>query len=169
MDYKYILRDIKLYKLTEIPMSTKASRFVKFWDELWTGMKVKIDPTKGEIKCWKDDYDQYYFIQNDKNDYLWCDYHKVGSFFVDVLYFNYDDTLKLIQLMVGDTLNYVINTPYSEHRANLILVRDTLNYVINTPELATFNPTAGVGETFNYVVNAPALGDFMPQWRYVRP
>ena len=107
----HILRDIKLSKLTEIPMSTKASRFVKFWDELWTGMKVKIDPIKGEIKCWKDDHDCYYFRQDDKNDRLWCNYNKVWSFFDRKLGLDYTDIQELIHYMVDKTLNCEVNTP----------------------------------------------------------
>ena len=107
----YLLRDIKLSKLTDTPMSEEASRLVKFWDELWTDMKVKIDPTKGEIKCWKEGYDYYYFFQNDRNDYLWCDNKKIWSFFVGKLGFDYTEIQELIQYMVSKTLNCEVNTP----------------------------------------------------------
>ena len=74
----YILREIKLYKLTGIPLSDEASKFIEFWDRLWDDMKTDIDTDKGEIKCRKEDY--IYFYQRDKNSTMWCNYHKVWSF-----------------------------------------------------------------------------------------
>ena len=130
----YLLRDIKLSKLTGTPLSGKASRFIEFWDELWTDMKVKIDPTKGEIKCWKDDYDQYYFIQNDKNDNLWCNRYRVWLIFWDDFGLKYTETQELMQYMVDKTLNYVINTPTCQYSAILFSVDKTLNCEVNTPQ-----------------------------------
>ena len=109
MNYEYILREIKLSKLTGTPMSTKASKLVKFWDKLWDNMKIKIDSSKGEIKYWKDEH--YYFHQNDKNDRLWCNHTKVWSFFRNELELDRDDIQKLIQYMMNKTLNCVVNTP----------------------------------------------------------
>ena len=111
----HILRDIKLSKLTGTPMSTQASKFVKFWDELWADMKVQIDTEKGEIRCWKDDCDYYYFIQDDKNDNLWCNYTKVWSFFQNDLDLNYVETQDIIQTVVVKTLNCEVNTPERMH------------------------------------------------------
>ena len=111
---KHILRDIKLSKLTGTPMSDEATMFVKFWDNLWRDMKVSVGPKKGEIRCWKDDYDYYYFFQEDRNDYFWCDNKKIWSFFRRDLGLNYDDTQEFIQQMVDETLNCKVNTPHSD-------------------------------------------------------
>ena len=109
MDYKYILREIKLSKLTDIPMSEDVSKLNKFWDGMWTDMKVMVDAVKGEIKCWKDYY--CYFYQNDKNSHLWCDHYEVWSFFKDDLGFECAEIQEFIQYMVGETLNCEVNTP----------------------------------------------------------
>ena len=107
----YILREIKLSNLTDTPLSTKASKLVEFWDELWRDMEVKVDPYKGEIRCWKDDYNYCYFLQSNKNDKLWCDYNNVWMFFGYDLKLNYDEIQELIKHMVGKTLNCEVNTP----------------------------------------------------------
>ena len=107
----HILREIKLSKLTDTPMSDDTSKLVEFWGELWIGMKVSVDPTKGEIKCWKEDYDHYYFLQVDKNDYLWCDYYGLWSLFRKNFSLNYGEIQEFIQYMVGVSLNYGVNTP----------------------------------------------------------
>ena len=136
MDYKYILRDIKLSKLTGTPMSTKASKLVKFWDELWTDMKVKIDPTKGEIKCWKDDYNYYYFQQDDKNPHLWCDRYRVWLFFRDELELNHGDIQKLIQYMMNKNLNCEVSTPtFHMIPKGKQRVNKTLNCEVSTPHI----------------------------------
>ena len=110
---EHILRDIKLSELTGTPMSDEASRLVKFWDELWTDMRVSIDADKGEIKCWKEGHDYYYFLQEDKNDRLWCNYGKVWSFFLKDFDLKYTEIQELLQTMVGKTLNCDTNTPSS--------------------------------------------------------
>ena len=109
---EHILRDIKLSKLTGAPPVGDADKLVKFWNELWTDMKVVIDPKKGEIKCWKDGYDHYYFIQNDKNDRLWCNYFKIWPFLRDELCMKQNEYKGLIQYMVDETLNCKVNTPF---------------------------------------------------------
>ena len=129
----HILRDIKLSKLTGTPMSEEASKFVKFWDDLWADMKVKIDPSKGEIKCWKDGYDYYYFYQDDKNDNLWCDRYRVWPFFQYDLYLNYTETQELIQYMVDETLNCEANTPKKWRIRYDLSVDKTLNCEVSTP------------------------------------
>ena len=93
-------------------MGTKASKLVKFWDELWADMKVKIDPLNGKIECWKDDYDYYYFFQDDTNNYFWCDFEKIWSFFDGKLGLEYTEIQELIQHMVSKTLNCKVNTPW---------------------------------------------------------
>ena len=107
----YIIRDIKLSKLTRTPMSEEASRVLEFWDNLWSDMKVSINIEKGEIKCWKEGYNFYYIVQRDKNDKLLCDYDKVWSFFVDELELEYEEIQELMRHMVSGTLNCVVNTP----------------------------------------------------------
>ena len=131
---KHILRDIKLYKLTGTPLSDEASKLIKFWDGMWTDMKVDINVEKGEIKCWKEGYNYYYFRQDDKNDNLWCDFEKVWSFIQYDLEFTYTETQELLQYMVDRTLNCVINTPHNIHTRDNHVVDKTLNCVINTPE-----------------------------------
>ena len=111
MNYKYILRDIKLSKLTGTPLSGEASRLIKFWDELWVGMVVKIEPNKEKIECWKDDHSYYYFVQDDKNGFLWCNYFKVWLFFEAELGLGYSEIQELIQYMVGKTISSEINKP----------------------------------------------------------
>ena len=133
MDYKYILRDIKLSKLTGTPLSGEASRFIEFWDDLWADMKVKIDPIKGEIRCWKDDYDYYYFQQDDKNDNLWCDRYRVWSFFRDDFDLKYTETQELIQYMVDKTLNCEVSTPWRLYPIQRFKVDKTLNCKVGTP------------------------------------
>ena len=134
MNYEYILREIKLSKLTDTPMGDEATMLVKFWDELWADMKIKIDPIEGEIRCWKDDHDYYYFFQDENHNYLWCDYDKVWSFFGRDLGLNYDDTQELVQRMVGETLNCKVNTPNPIDDLVLELVGKTLNCKVNTPD-----------------------------------
>ena len=107
----YLLRDIKLSKLTGIPMSGDVAKLYKFWEDLWCDMKVIINTEKGEIRCWKDDYNYCYFLQSNKNDNLWCDYNNVWVFFGYDLKLNYDEIQELIQHMVDETLNYEVNTP----------------------------------------------------------
>ena len=109
----YILRDIKLNKLTGIPLSGEVSKLIKFWDGLWRDMEVHIDIDKGEIKCWKGKCD-YYFIQGDKNDNLWCNYNEVWTFFKYDLVLDLDDIQELIQYMVNETLNCRVNKPMGE-------------------------------------------------------
>ena len=118
----YILRDIKLSKLMGTPLSYEASKFIKFWDGLWTDMKVVVDVNKGEIKCWKDGYDYYYFCQKDKNYHLWCDHYEVWSFFSEELELDYTEIHELIQYMVGETLNCEVNTPSSSFGSTISLV-----------------------------------------------
>ena len=110
----HILREIKLSNLTDTPMGTKASMLVKFWDELWADMKVKVDPSKGEIKCWKDGYDYYYFLQDENHNYLWCDTVKIWAFFQYDLGLNYEGIKGLIHQMVNETLNCEVKTPIPE-------------------------------------------------------
>ena len=107
----HILREIKLSKLTDTAMSNEASRLDEFWNELWTDMKMVIDIDKGEIKCWKDGYDYYYFLQDGIDEYLWCDYDDVWKFFRHELGMNHKDVQELIQQMVAETLNCGVNTP----------------------------------------------------------
>ena len=106
-----ILRDIKLSKLTGTPLSDETSKFIEFWNSLWSDMKVDIDASKGEIKCWKDGHVYYYFIQDNKYDSMWCDLEKVWSFFIDELGLDYGEIQELIQHMVGETLKCRVNTP----------------------------------------------------------
>ena len=108
----HILREIKLSNLTDTPMSMKASKLVEFWDNLWADMKVSANHKKGEIVCWKDDYDYYYFYQNNKSARLWCDYNEVWTFFRDELKLSHDKTQELIQQMVSEALNYKVNIPF---------------------------------------------------------
>ena len=130
----HILRDIKLSKLTDTPMSDDASKLIKFWNNIWLDMKVSVDVDKGEIKCWKDGYDYYYFIQVDKNDDLWCNYDKVWLFFIDDLGLEYDETQELVQYMVDKTLNCRVNTPQYEFISFQNMVDKTLNCRVNTPQ-----------------------------------
>ena len=130
----HILREIKLSKLTDTPMSMEASMLVRFWETLWYDMKVRVDPIKGEIKCWKDVYDYYYFHQDDKNDSLWCDHNTVWPFFRRNLRLNYKETQELIRQMVVETLNCVVNTPLSNEPLPLLVVDETLNCVVNISE-----------------------------------
>ena len=106
----YILRDIKLSKLTDTPMSDDTSKLIKFWNDLWCDMWVQIDAEKGEIRCLKNGHN--YFIQEDKNDFMWCDFGRVWSFFRYELGLDYGETLGLIQHMMGDALNCRVNTPH---------------------------------------------------------
>ena len=130
----HILREIKLSKLTGIPMSAEASKLVKFWDELWSDMKVSVDPTKGKIKCWKDGYSyNNYFYQNNKGDNLWCDYDKVWSFFRYELKLNHDETQELIQHVVDMALKCKVNTPSSMIGLNIVRVDMALKCKVNTP------------------------------------
>ena len=128
----HILRDIKLSELTGTPLSEEASKVVKFWDELWVDMKVQIDAEKGEIRCWKEEYDYYYFTQYSKNYFLWCDCEKVWSFFEKELGLDYHEIKEFIQHMVNKTLNCVVNTPCYFKNTNR-KVDKTLNCVVNTP------------------------------------
>lgn len=134
----HILREIKISKLTDAPMGDDATKTVKFWGELWDNMKVRVDQTKGEIKCWKDGYDFYYFLQNNKNDYLWCDYDKVWAFFEENLVLGYNDTQEFIQTMVDGTLNCGTNIPRCRSFHKNITEDDTLNCVINIPSMYQF-------------------------------
>ena len=118
----HILREIKLSKLTDTPMSMKASKLDKFWNEFWGGMKIMVNSTKGEIRCWKDGYDYYYFIQREKNDYLWCDPVKIWSFFRYDLGLNCKEARELIYQMVGEALNYEVNTPKPVHIHDMSVV-----------------------------------------------
>ena len=157
----HILREIKLSNLTDTPMSTKATKLVEFWGELWSGMKVKIDPKKGEIRCWRDDYDYYYFYQEDRNDYLWCDTEKIWSFFRRDLGLNYDGTQELIHQMVDETLNYIVNTPISSISPTNLLVDETLNYIVNTPRREKWINCPTVDETLKCKVNTPTKLHFI--------
>ena len=153
----HILREIKLSNLTDTPMSTKATKLVEFWGELWSGMKVKIDPKKGEIRCWRDDYDYYYFHQEDRNDYLWCDYDEVWTFFRRDLGLNYDDAQELIQQLVDETLNCKVNTPSGIMLGFNYKVDETLNCKVNTPEMNAIKKPSLVDETLNCKVNTPFI------------
>ena len=153
----HILRDIKLSKLTDTPMGTKASKLVKFWDELWCDMKVKIDLKKGEIRCWKNDYDYYYFFQDDTDNYFWCDFEKVWTFFREDLGFKHGDTQELIQYMANETLNCMVNTPNNIVADETQVVDKTLNCKVNTPkEHSIYLP--GMDETLNCDVSTPYIG-----------
>lgn len=115
----HILRDIKLHKLTGIPLSEEASKLIKFWDGLWADMEISIDTDEGVIECWKESYACYYFRQVNKKDFLRCDYNKVWIFFKDELELNHDGIQKLIHHMVNETLNCRVNLPtfsYSNRR-----------------------------------------------------
>ena len=108
----HILRDIKLSKLTGTPLSDDASKFVKFWDELWIDMKVVIDTEKGEIKCWKNDYSYYYyFYQKNKKATMWCNHRRVWSFFMNELKLEHVDAQEVTQYMLRETLKIEVNTP----------------------------------------------------------
>ena len=149
----HILRDIKLSKLTDTPMSDEASKLVKFWDELWCDMKVHIDANKGEIKCWKDGYKYYYFAQDDKNGSLWCDYYKVWLFFEEELGLDYSEIQGLIQYMVDKTLNCGVNTPLPVYLFSLLKVDKTLNCGVNTPGKGIYSPRYLVDKTLKCYVN----------------
>ena len=136
MDCKYILRDIKLSKLTGTPVSDGVTKLIEFWNDLWCDMKVSIDAGKGEIKCWKDDYDYYYFHQDDKNDNLWCDFEKVWSFTQYDLELTYTETQELIQYMVDKTLNCEVSTPRYCFSQTFPVVDKTLNCEISTSNIA---------------------------------
>ena len=123
----HILRDIKLSELTDTPMSDGASKFNKFWDDLWSDMEVSINVDKEEIKCWKDGCDYYYFLQEDKNDHLWCDYDKVWSFPRYDLGLEYGETQELVQYMMDKTLNCRLNTPIPAMAITSKAVDKTLN------------------------------------------
>ena len=124
----YLLRDIKLSKLTNIPLVGDASKLVKFWEELCCDMEVKVDPSKGEIRCWKNNYDYYYFIQDDKNSEMWCNYAKVWLFFDNELRLDYDEIQELIQYMLNKSLNHVVNTPkYSRIYIKSIQINNDVN------------------------------------------
>ena len=112
----YILREIKLSKLSGIPMSKEASKLSKFWDDLWCDMKVRINTIEGEIECWKDGHGRYYFRQYNKLGALWCDYEKVWSFFQGGLCLGCSEIQELIQHMVTEALSCEVNTPLSEER-----------------------------------------------------
>ena len=123
---EHILRDIKLTEITGDSLTCDAAKLVKFWDELWSDMKVYIDPSEGEIKCWKDGYNYYYFYQNDENDNLWCNYSKVWSFFSNELGLDYVNTVAIIQHMMGKTLNNKLATPRLIFNNSFIVVDATL-------------------------------------------
>ena len=139
----HILREIKLSKLTDIPMGDEATKLVKFWDKLWNDMKIKIDPIKGEIRCWKDDYDYYYFRQDNRDDYFWCDHTKVWSFFRDELKLNIIETKEVIQSMMGEILNHKVNTPMMGWVTSVDMMGETLNHKVNTPLYKHFTTTNG--------------------------
>ena len=158
----HILREIKLSNLTDTPMSEEATKLVEFWDELWTDMKVKVDPSKGEIRCWKDDYKYYYFRQDDRNDCLWCDTEKIWSFFRLELGLNYSDTQELVHQMVGETLNCKVNTPPAPDAIPSSLVGETLNYKVNIPiSLVGYRKGSSVSKTLNCVANTPKSRRFI--------
>ena len=121
----HILRDIRLSKLTGKPMGDKASKLNKFWDDLWCDMRVYVDVIKGEIKCWKDSHNYYYFHQDGKNTRLWCNYDEVWSFFDKKLCLSYNETQELIQIMLTLTLSYKVNTSESFRNHPAFLVDGT--------------------------------------------
>ena len=151
----YILREIKLAKLIDAPLSDNATKLIEFWAELWSDMKVKIDPNEGKIRCWKDDYEYYYFCQVDKSARLWCDYNKVWRFFRDDLKFNPEETRMLIQYMVEETLSCEINTPLCKVIESVVKVKETLNCEVNTPNFRLVKIDEQVDATMNCEVSTP--------------
>ena len=123
----HILREIKLSKFTDTPLSNDASKLINFWVDLWIDMKIYIDADKGEIKCWKDGYNYYYFQQDDKNDNLWCNHYKVWSFFREELVLSYDDAKDLIHSMMNEIIMCKVNTPRSVTITTINKLNDTLN------------------------------------------
>ena len=128
----YILRDIKLSKITGNPPTGNAAELVKFWDELWSDMIVLIDTKKGKIECWKNDYTYYYFVQDDMDSNLICSYLKVWTFFEDNLGLRYNEIQKLIQHMVDETINNMANIPLWHIKPTYNGKGGTMNYKVNT-------------------------------------
>ena len=153
----YLLREIKLTKLTETPLSDEASKLIKFWDGLWTDMKVIVDAGKGEIKCWKEGYEYYYFIQKDENDYLRCDIDEVWSFFMTELKINFNDTQELIQYMVVKTLNSRVSTAAPAYDPTHQKVDKTLNSRVNTANGGRVIKSHEVNKTSKCMVNTAKL------------
>ena len=151
----HIIRDIKLSKLTGISLNGEASKFIRFWNKIWCDMKIHVDADKGEIKCWKEGYDYYYFRQDNKNDNLWCDFEKVWSLLQYDSKFTYTETQELIQYMVNETLNYVVNTPRLSYKEINQKVYVTLNCVVNTPVYEVGMNIIAADKTLNCVVNTP--------------
>ena len=148
-----ILRDIKLSKLTNIPPVGNASKLDKFWDRLWADMKVLIDPNEGEIKCWKDGYDYYYFSQINGKDRLWCNYDKVWSFFIYDLNLNFTETEELIQYMVHGTINCKVTSPPNIIRVIPTDVDSNLNCKVTTPLAVHLNTLIKVDDILKCKVN----------------
>ena len=124
-----ILREIKLSKVTDTPLSDDASKLVEFWDELWIDMKIYINTDKGEIKCWKDGYNYYYFRQDDENDKFWCNHNKIWVFLQEEMNFNHNEIIELIQYMVIETLNHKVN--HKVHTPPLFVVGCMMGTVVD--------------------------------------
>ena len=151
MDYKYILRDIKLSKFTDTPMSDEVAKLIEFWNDLWCDMEVSIDADKGEIRCWKDDL--YYIRQEGKNNHLMCYYYKVWAFFKEELGLDYAETQNLIQYMVDTILNCKVNTPFLMMPQNIQGVDTILNCKVNTPHSVEWYMHKGADKILNCKMN----------------
>lgn len=121
MVHHNIIRDIKISKISNIPLNEESSKFVKFWDELWFDMKIEVYPQNGLIRCWKEGYNYYYFAQNSKyDDYLRCDYSKVWSFFKLELGFSYVETREFIHIMMREKIKCEICPPKHSNRMGVV-------------------------------------------------
>ena len=130
----YILREIKLSNITGVPLSDDVTKLVEFWDGLWVDMKVVIDAEKGEIKCWKENYNYYYFYQKNKKATMWCNHRRVWSFFINELKLNHTDTQEVTQYMLGETLKSEVSTPQIMSVYELQKLGKTLKSEVSTPQ-----------------------------------
>ena len=111
MSYKYLVREIKLNKLTNIPLNGDALLFSEFWNDLWDNMKIRINDADGRIECWKDGYEYYYLHHSNEKTIFWCDYDKVWSFFQKELKLSYPEIQKFIHMVISDKLGRVVSSP----------------------------------------------------------
>ena len=71
-----------------------------YWEkpflDLMEGMERKVRPDEPNRILWYKD-DGWYFEQNEKTGYLWCQYDRVWSFFETNYSSNYDETQSIIR------------------------------------------------------------------------
>jgi hypothetical protein len=133
MNYTQYSDHLKLCQYLGKEPEGEYKEFYDFITEVWKDMEFIVinEHNKQGILFHKGT--EFYMEQDFKNGWLWCDYDRVWSFFINKKVIEVSDTQDFIRGMVEEHLKSQVQTPILEYGAAVAAVEKHLKSQVQTP------------------------------------